>query len=322
MDYDKRNRKINNSFNPRLGKIFPQGKWFIDQAERNPVALFLSLTMIILVGLNVFPFIWSFAVSFCSWNLTNRLVDLKFVGIQNYISIFFRDSFFWSSVKVTFIFLVTTITVQLILGLMIALLIYGEQGKLGIVKTIIILPIMITSVVVGLIWRFMFNPELGMINYLLSLIGITGPIWLGHIQTSLLSVMIADIWQWTPFMALVLLAGLEAIPKEPLEAAYVDGASQIQSFFYVILPMLKPAMVVVLLIRTIDAFKTCDLVFVMTMGGPGTSTQVLSLYAYKWGFKFFEMGYAAAVAYIMLFAVDSVALIVLWKTNLRSYLNV
>lgn len=293
-------------------------KWLIKQIERYPVILFLSLAMIILVVLNIFPIIWSFVLSLHRYNLAERLSEWRFVGIQNYINIFFRDVVFINSLKLTFVFLVITITCEFILGLIIALLIYEEQGKMGIARSLILLPMMITSVVVGLIWRFMLNPELGYVNYLLSLIGIKGQIWLGNPKTALLSVIIADIWQWTPFMALVMLAALESIPKEPMEAAYVDGASKIQNFRYVIFPMLKPAIGIGLVVRVADSFKTCYLFFVMTMGGPGITTQVLSLYNYKCGFKFFDIGYAAALSWIMLFMIASIVAIVLWKSRRSS----
>ena len=181
----------------------------------------------------------------------------------------------------------------------------------GLIRTILILPTMMTPVVVGLIWRFMYNPELGMANYLLSFLGL-GPFnWLGNRHLAMYAVMFADIWQWTPFMALVMLAGLQALPDEPFEAASIDGASGLQMVRYITLPLLRPTMLVAVLIRLMDAFKSFDLIFVLTGGGPGMTTEVLSFHIYRTGFKFFHMGYAAAMSYVMLVIVVLVSQILI-----------
>jgi multiple sugar transport system permease protein len=209
---------------------------------------------------------------------------------------------------------VVTIGLQLVLGMGIALLLQRQVVAQGLIRTALLLPMMTTPVVVGLIWRFMFNPTQGIVNYLLGLIGIPGPNWLGGLQTGLLSVMIADIWEWTPFMVLILLAALQTLPQEPYEAAAIDGASTWQTFLHITLPLLRPTIVVAVLLRAIDSFKTFDLVYVMTNGGPGTSTETLSFYTYKWGFKFFQMGYASALSFVMLIMVIIFANILILAT--------
>jgi multiple sugar transport system permease protein len=159
---------------------------------------------------------------------------------------------------------------------------------------------MITPVVIGLIWKYMFNPENGIINYLLHFLKIEGPIWLGEPKPAPLAVIIVDIWQWTPFVFLLLISGLGSLPQEVYEAARVDGANQMQVLRFITIPLLMPFMLVALLIRFIDSFKIFDTIFVMTRGGPANATETLSIYTYKVGLNFFNMGYAATLSYVIL----------------------
>jgi len=271
--------------------------------NRSAPVVFLGPAVLVLAALSLFPFVYSLWLSFNAWNLADRRATWAFVGLQNYIAILTSDPLFMSAVKATFIFLVATVTVEMVLGVAIALLLNRELRGQGLIRTIIMLPLMTTPVVVGLIWRFMYNPERGMVNYLLGLLGITGPVWLGYQATAMPAVVLADVWEWTPFVALIVLAALQALPVDPFEAAVIDGASTWQSFRYVTVPLILPALLVALLIRLMDSFKTFDLLYVLTLGGPGVSTQTMSLYAYKYGFKFFQMGYASALSYIMIFIV-------------------
>lgn len=265
-------------------------------------AVLLLPTVIVLILLTLYPTVFSFSLSLNEWNMANRLATWNFVGLQNFASIL-RDARFWNAAEVTATFIFGTVGVQLLLGLGIAVLLQGQVVARGLVRTALLLPMMTTPVVVGLIWRFMYNPTQGILNYLLGQVGLPTPNWLGSLQTGLIAVMLADIWEWTPFMVLILLAALQTLPREPFEAAAIDGASAWQAFLNITLPLLRPTIVVAVLIRAIDSFKTFDLVYVLTNGGPGTSTETLSFYTYKWGFKFFQMGYAAALSFLMLIMV-------------------
>ena len=262
-------------------------------------SLLLLPSILLLLAFALFPMFFSLWLSLNTWNLADRTATWTFVGLGNFQTILTTDPFFWPSVQVTLVFVGGTVAIQMILGLAIALLLNDEFRGRGAVRTIIILPLMISPVVVGLIWRFMYNTDRGMVNYLLYLVGLAPVDWLGRQQTALPAVMLADIWQWTPFVALILMAALQALPNEPIEAALIDGASRWQLLRYVIFPMIRPAVMVALLIRLMDAFKVFDVIYVLTLGGPGVSTQVLGLYTYKWGFKFFQMGYASALSYIL-----------------------
>ncbi|MCC6314314.1 MAG: sugar ABC transporter permease [Thermomicrobiales bacterium] len=291
----------------RVVSGLPGTRWLRRQIDTRPAWFFLSPAIVVLLLLSIFPFIYSFWLSFHQWNLSDRTAGWTFVGFGNYVRILTGDPYFWSAARVTLAFLLVTITLEFLLGLGIATVVSQESRALGAIQTIVVLPMMITPVVVGLIWRFMYNPDHGIINYVLGKVGIAGPAWLGDARTGFWAVVVADVWEWTPFMALILLAAMQSLPREPLEAAVVDGASRWQAYRSIVLPLLRPAIGVALLLRGIDAFKTFDLIYVLTQGGPGTSTQVLSLYTYKWGFKFFELGYAAALAYLMVLAVDLAA---------------
>jgi multiple sugar transport system permease protein len=275
------------------------GMWL----DRHAFTVMLMPAIIVLLALGVFPFIYSLLLSFHDWNMADRTAGWNFVGFANYAKILTSDPLFRDGLRATAIFVGAGVTIEMVFGVAIALLLNRDYPGRGLVRTLIILPAMITPVVVGLIWRFMYNPDRGIINYLLGLIGIQGLDWLGRANTAMPAVILVDVWEWTPFVALIVLAALQSLDREPLEAAVIDGASNWQRFRFVIYPMILPAILVALLIRLMDSFKTFDIIYVLTLGGPGATTQVLSLYTYKYGFKFFQMGYAAALAYIMVIIV-------------------
>lgn len=268
---------------------------------RIPVwVVFLAPTVLVLLAITVFPLVYSLALSLHSWTMGAR-AGWRWVGLQNFIMVLRSDPYFWTSVKVTLTYVGSAVGLELLLGLGIALLLNRRsEGRGGTMQTLLILPTMMTPVVVGIVWRLLYNPDLGFLNYVLSLVRVPPQNWLGDLQTAMAAVVAADVWEWTPFMALVMLAGLKAMPTEPFEASAIDGASSWQAFRYITLPLLTPTILVAILIRLMDAFKTFDLVFVLTKGGPGMSTEVLSYYTYRYGFKFFHMGYAAALSYVLL----------------------
>lgn len=269
-------------------------------------SLFLAPSVVTLLAISVFPLLYSLSLTLNSWNLASQ-AGWKWVGLRNFKAIFTIDPFFLSSLKTTGFFVFGTVAVEFLLGLGMALLISRSFKGQSVVRTLVLMPMMLTPVVVGIIWRFMYNPELGMVNYLFGLLKLPQRVWLGENATALPAIMVAEIWEWTPFVALVLMAGLHAIPREPYEAVAIDGGSAWQAFRYVTLPLLRPTILVVLLIRVMDSFKAFDVVFTTTRGGPGISTELLSLYTYRNGFKFFQMGYAAALSYIMLILVTLVS---------------
>jgi multiple sugar transport system permease protein len=270
---------------------------------------FLIPTVAVLISIVIFPLVFSLSLSFHDWNII-RAKGWSWAGIGNYRTILFQDPYFRSAFKVTLLYLAGTVPLQFGLGLVVALILHRITKKIiGFLRTALIIPTTMTPVVVGMIWRLMYNPDLGMLNYFLTRFGFSPVNWTGTPGTALPSVMMADIWEWTPFIALILLAGLQALPQESFEAALVDGASSWQTFRYVTLPLLSPTMLVALLIRLMDSFKTFDLIFVLTQGGPGMSTEILNYYTYRYGFKFFHLGYASALSWLLLVVVTIISII-------------
>lgn len=277
--------------------------------HKNRWVFFVAPTVFTLLCIVIFPLIFSLSLSLHDWNIF-RQEGWQWRGLGNYADILFLDPYFRQSLKVTVFYLLGTVPLQFILGLAVALILYRITRKIiGFLRTTLIVPAIMTPIVVGIIWRLMYNPDLGMLNYLLSLIGLPPVNWTGMPMSALPSVMMADIWEWTPFMALILLAGLQALPREPYEAAVVDGASNWQSFRYITLPLLSPVMLVAILIRLMDSFKTFDLIFVLTQGGPGMSTETMNYYTYRYGFKFFHMGYASALSWLLVIIVTVISII-------------
>lgn len=274
--------------------------------EKAMPVLFLTPAVLTLLAVSIFPLCYSLLLTLHSWNLASQ-GGWKWVGLQNFKLIFTLDPFFKSSLWTTASYVFGTVAVEFLLGLGIALLISRTFKGQSLIRTLILLPMMTTPVVVGIVWRYMYNPELGLVNYLFSLLHLPQQVWLGATVTALPAVMAAEIWEWTPFVALVLMSALHSLPKEPYEAVAIDGGNAWQAFWYVTLPLLRPTILVVILIRLMDAFKAFDVLFVTTRGGPGISTEVLSLYTYRNGFKFFQMGYAAALSYVMLIFITLVS---------------
>jgi len=270
------------------------------------------ITMILLV---LFPTVFAIVISLSRWNLTESETR-TFIGLTNYFSLM-SEARFWEALGRTAVFMTISTSISLVLGMVLALLLNRPLPAKNLFRSLLIAPMVVTPVVVGLTWRFMYNPELGMINYLISLFGFEKIAFLGKTTTSLPSVIITDIWQYTPFALLILLAGLESLPREPFEAAQIDGASEAQTFWWITLPMMKGPLLVAVLFRVMFSFNTFDTIYVMTGGGPGRSTETLVMYAYRLGFEQWHMGESAAVAIIML-----VIIIVLSRLIIRTLIPV
>jgi multiple sugar transport system permease protein len=269
----------------------------------------VAVPFVILFLLTTVPLLYSFR------NSLHRFIVYEqhetFIGMLNYVNLFTSSDFF-NSVYVTFIQVGATLLLQLVIGLIYALLLARKDLCIGnFSRRVFILPMMITPVIVALTWRLLFHTELGMINYFLSLVGILGPNWLGSTSWALPAVIITDLWMSTPFMTVILLAGLQSLPLEPYDAALVDGATRVQTLFLVTLPLLRPTIMVALLFRSMDAFRRFETIYTLTAGGPGRATETLNLYAYLSGFEFLDVGVASAVAFSMTAFMVILSLIVL-----------
>lgn len=255
--------------------------------------------IIVLIIITIFPFIYAVFVSLTDMQISRPQLGSPFIGLRNYSDIF-TSYRFWNSFKVTFVFGFFALLFELLIGFGLAYLLKDKFRGRQIVIALLIAPMVIPPIVSGLTWRFMYDANLGFINYLIGFFGVNAQAWLGNPSLALPAIIITDIWQWTPFVMLVMLSGIQALPIEPFEAARIDGASNWQILKYITLPMLKSVVLVALLIRTIELFRTFDTIYIMTEGGPGVVTETMSIRSYLQGFQFFNTGKASAFAVIML----------------------
>lgn len=259
----------------------------------------LAPSLILTVSVLFFPLAYSLYVSFIRFNLA-RPTDTGFVGLQNYVDNLTQAELPTALLN-TMIFTVVGVSLQFLLGLGFALLLQREFRGHGIVRTCYMLPAFLTPSIVALNWSFMFNPRVGVVPWLASFVGFPAQFpFLATPWTAMAAVILVDVWRATPFMFLVLLAGLQGLPQEAIEAAAIDGANSWQILRHVTLPILTPLILIALSIRGMDAFREFDLVFVLTGGGPGRATEVIGMLAYRTGFNYYDMGRASAMAYIIL----------------------
>jgi multiple sugar transport system permease protein len=250
----------------------------------------------VLLALSVYPLVYAIKVSF-----QVGAGDAARWGFGNFTRLF-ADDLFRSALLHTFSYAALALTFEFLLGLGLALLLDRPLKGRGAFRALLLVPMMLPPVVVGVVWRLMLNPSFGAINGTLKGAGVETEslMWTASPSLAFASVVAVDVWQWTPFMFLVLLAGLQAIPREPYEAAMIDGASAWQTFTHITLPLLKPAILIALLLRTIDLLRVFDQIFILTEGGPAFATETVSLYIYRTAFRFFDFGYAAAMSFALL----------------------
>ncbi len=257
--------------------------------------------LILILIFAIIPLAYAINVSFRFADLTSPRGVAEFVGLANYHSAL-EDNFFWSSVQRTLIFAVFAVAAEMILGISLAFLLNSQRWFKGITRSLFILPLAVSPYAVGLIWRYMYHPDFGVYNQLLSMIGLPEQNWLSDPGLAMASIIAYDVWQWTPFVTLITLAGLQALPKEPFEAARLDNASTWRVLRTLTFPMLAPVLTLVLVLRAMDAVRLYDPVVSLTAGGPGTSTEVLTYYLYRLGLKYFRLDQASAMALLFLFA--------------------
>lgn len=273
-----------------------------------PIVTFLILIIVV-------PFFNALKFSFQDYNLARFSTIGDFVGLNNYRNLILHDRVFGKSVIRTFIFTLSVVSVELCLGMLVALILNRDFPFQRLVLTMFILPAMLAPVAVGLIWRFLLYPQVGLLTCLLNEFGFfLEKTVLGQGKFAFMVIIFVDIWEWTPFMGLIFLAGLKALPRDPFDAAKVDGASCFQTFRFVTLPLLTPLIFVALVFRFIEALKLFDTVFILTGGGPGDATEVMNLYIYRLNFLRWNLGYGATPAVVILmvmFLLTSI-FVVLW----------
>jgi multiple sugar transport system permease protein len=254
--------------------------------------IFPAPTVIILFIIVIFPIIYNIYMSFNKWKI--GLGDPEFIGLQNYIDAF-SDPRFWNGLKVMIYFSGLSLSLEIILGLLIAVYLNREFKGADFVQTVYVFPFAATPVAIALIWRILLNPQIGALNYLLSLVGLPPSLWISSTKTVVLSLVMVDVWKWTPMITLIVLAGLKSLPQDPYEAAIIDGANTPQVFWYITLPMIKPILITALVLRSLDNLKEFDIIYTITQGGPGNASETLYLYSYKTAFSFFNGGYGSTL---------------------------
>jgi multiple sugar transport system permease protein len=258
--------------------------------------LLLAPAALALTAVAAYPLIYGIRASFRTYRYGR---DLGSAGLENY-RVVFSDHTFWTAMATTAKYVAVAVTVETLLGLGLALLVARELRYMRFVRVSLILPMTIAPVVVGVIWRLIYASDIGVVNPLFQGLGLGTPNVLAHETSAFVGVVIVDIWEWTPLLFLIILAGLQSLPQEPLEAAEVDGAGPVRVFFDHTLPLLTPVLMVAVVLRLIDAIGTFDQIFVLTKGGPGTATQLISTYAYNTAFQFTQYGRAMAMVVSLL----------------------
>ena len=265
--------------------------------------------LIFVVAIAIYPLAFSFYISVFKYRLTDPNQTRTFLGLANYIQAF-HDKQVIKSISNTLVFVFGTVVIEVLLGLGLALLLSGEGRHMRVIRSFLLIPMALPPLVVGLVWKSLYNVDFGVIPYYLKLLGFDmgrGP--LGEISTAMPAIIVIDVWQWTPLLMIIFLAGIKSLPRQPYEAARVDGANRWQRFWHITLPLLKPTFLVALLLRTVQSFKVFDIIYATTSGGPGTATTVLNYHIFTVGMTFFDMGYAAALANILLVIIAALSIL-------------
>ncbi|MCD6317528.1 sugar ABC transporter permease [Candidatus Aerophobetes bacterium] len=279
--------------------------------------IFVIPVLVLILGITIFPLIYSLGISLTYYYLPAGISPV-FVGVENYITAF-QDPEFWNSLKITFKIAIPALFLEFFIGFALALLLNGIKKGRTVIASFLTTPVMIAPAAAAMAFRLLYHPEYGPINAFLSVLS-NKPVkidWLGSPNISFFSILLVDVWQMTPFIMLILLAGLSSIPEELYESARIDGSSSFQIFKYITLPLLKLPIIVAILIRVIDLLKFFDLVYVLTMGGPARTTETITFFTYFAGLRFFRVGYGAALSFILLFIVVGLTSLFLKVTKLK-----
>jgi len=271
---------------------------------------FIAPTLVVLGAIILFPLLFTLFVSFFRYTFISPGLN-SFVGFENFFSAF-KDQYFWNSFRVTILFVAFVVPLEFVVGYGIALLLSRDVKYKTVFYFILTMPMVMSPVAVGLIWKMLLHPDLGIVNFILQKLGVGYINWFGDPRWALIAIVLVDVWQQVSFMILILLAGLTSLSKEPFESAKIDGASPFQTLLFITTPMMLPVITVALLMRVITAFKTYDLIYIITSGGPGVSTDVISYFIYRTTFMGLDLSQASAISF-MLFLLTMVIVVVLFR---------
>lgn len=280
---------------------------FLAHMDRNIRFLFPLPALLIALGLFLYPILELFLLSMSRWELTTT-EPRTFVWFANFVHAFTHDAHFWKAIWLMLYYAFASVFIQLVIGFALALMLNREFRGESVVRMLLLFPIIATPVAMSLTWSMMMNPMMGVLNYLLSLVGL-GPFdWAASTATVMPSLIMVEVWHWTPFMMLVLLAGLKNLPKDPFEAATIDGASKVQIFTKITLPLMQPYIVLVIIFRLINGFRVFDKIFVISGGGPNRASETLNLMIYQQAFGALNYGFASALGIVMLIIILVISL--------------
>lgn len=267
--------------------------------EKHLRVLMLAPALIVLLALTIVPSIYMFIAAVTRIN-PNPDIPREFAGADNFLRLL-TDNQFHVGLWNTLVFTVFAVAAEFLLGLGMALLLDKYIRRMNFLKTVLMLPMMLPPIAVAITWKLIYEPQFGVLNEIMFQLGLPLQAWAGDVKLAMFSIIVADVWQWTPFVFLLMLAGLASLPAEPYEAAAIDGASGWRQFWDLTLPFLRPVIAIALLLRIMDALRLFDLVFVLTGGGPADRTKTLSLYIYQVAYRFADPSYAAAISLFVLF---------------------
>ena len=268
-------------------------------ASRLTPYLFLAPAVAVMAVALLYPLGYAIYASFLDWNPSQRIGEAEWVGLRNYAYLL-GDAAFRESFWVTLRFAAIVVALEMVLGVGLALLLDRKLRGMTVLRTVFILPMMIAPIVVGLMWRYMYHPTVGTFNRILSDLGLPPAPWLSDGDWAFASIIIADVWQWTPFIFILALAALQSLPRSAMEAARIDGANGWQLIWHVKIPLMMPVLIVTALLRLIDAFKVLEVILVLTNGGPGLSTEIVALRIARTAQEFRELGVASAMSNLLL----------------------
>jgi multiple sugar transport system permease protein len=289
-------------------------EWMLAPERRG--ALLITPAVVLLLLFNIIPLMWSFGLSFFKYR-ANRLTEPVFVGLANYVKVFTKTAI-WESFQTTAVVVSGSVTIQVILGFLLALMFAKEFPFRKILLMLVLTPMMLSFVAVGVFFKLFYEPTFGLLSQAVSFF--TGETYtlLGTKWGSLAGIVIADAWMWSPFVMLLVLAGLVSVPKYLYEAAEIDRASGLRRFRTITFPYIKSLLLLAILFRTIETFKMFDLVYIITEGGPGSATETISVYVYRQAFQYFRTSDASAIGYILLFVVIVLTSLYLYFVNRRA----
>ena len=284
------------------------------RVSRWTLAIYLGPAILVMAAACLYPVLTAFQLAGYKWEMGTPWSSAQWMGLDNFVAAFGNEQV-WASLWTTLLFAGICVSAEMVLGIALALALEHPVRGMAIFRTIFILPMMIAPIAVGLAWRYMFDAQFGLINAVLGLVGIKPMTWLADPTLAFVAIVIADIWQWTPFVFIMMLAALASVDSAVMEAARIDGANWWQQIFLVKLPMVMHVIAITLMMRLIDAFRVLEVIYVLTFGGPGNSTEILAVHIYKTAFVGQQMGVAAAVSVLLLVVVASLSWAALRLSN-------